>query len=573
MDLKNNSMLFLSQCLSLIGLLAVLCCQTVFANSDFSQAYEAAQSGDYKKAITLWKPLAEQGDPAAQYALAWMYESGQGTEQDYQQAAYWYEQAAQQGNQGAQYVLATMYSKGRGVPLDQQQAVKWFSEAANQGDAISQFKLGVHFQKGLGVKQSDKESFQWFSKAAKQGHITAQISLGKIYQEGRGVTQDYKLAIYWYEEAAKQGNALAQFQLANMYEYGRGTEQDYQKAKMLYLGSANQYAPSAYKVAEFFELGKTGNIDFQRARKWYTKAANKGNSAAQYKLGSMYQNGTGIEPNIHIAIKWYFAAAKQNHAQASYQLGLLYEKGFIGKKGQQIITQDYRKARRYYQTACKLNYNKAYTRLAFLYENGLGVPVNLQQAHALYQKSTEEWGKQRFQALSKQLNCLQTATTKLFSVAIACTDRKAFDQQIKEQKITAIEERSNAWSDIYFTGAVIQGSNELEVSYTKDNLFASAKYTFVGRDKPELINQIRTQLSKKYGEPDARSGEIKQDKASFTWLLDDGVELTINRGWPDTTTFVTYSFPEHLALMTQQKEHPQSMVQEQNKDKLNLDLF
>ncbi len=535
-------------------LLTVLSSQVVFASSEFTQGYEAAQAGDYERAIQLWRPLADEGDPAAQYTLGWMYESGQGVSQNFQQAAYWYEKSAVQGDVAAQYVLATMYDKGTGVVINPQEAVKWFLKAANQGDAIAQFQLGVHFQKGLGVEQSDSESLLWFQKAAKQGHLTAQINLGKIYQSGKGTKQDYRLAIQWYERAATQGDALAQFHLARMHEYGRGSPQDYQLAKSLYLKSANNYyAPSAYKLAEFYELGKGGDINFEKALKWYKQAASKGNHAAQFKLGLMYQNGTGVVQNIHTAIEWYNSAAQQNHAQAFYQLGVIYEQGVVDKNGAQKIKENPPKAAKFYQNASKLDYNLAHARLAYLYENGLGLPADLKLAISLYQQSTEEWAKIRFKALSKQLNCFATATTKLFSVAIACTNREILRQQIKAQNITAIDENINSWSDTYFTGAVIRGSSELEVTYTREDLFVSAKYTFVGRSKPELIARIKNKLSQKHGDPHNQSGDINQGKASFQWFLGDGIELSVNREWPDTTTFVTYSFPENRSLLEKQQ--------------------
>mgnify|MGYP000261205336 CR=1 FL=1 len=134
MELKVNSMLWLLRAIFSLILLTALGSRAALANAEFDQAYKAAQAGNYKQAIMLWQPLAEQGNSAAQYALGWMYESGQGTLQNYPQAAYWYSKAAEQGDVAAQYVLATMYSKGLGVVKDQQQAVKWLLKAAEQGD-------------------------------------------------------------------------------------------------------------------------------------------------------------------------------------------------------------------------------------------------------------------------------------------------------------------------------------------------------------------------------------------------------------------------------------------------------
>lgn len=543
----------------------------IFARAEFTQGYEAAQSGDYKKAIQIWKPLAEGGNTSAQYTLGWLYESGQGVKQNLQQAAYWYTRAAKEGDVAAQYVIATMHQKGKGMPMDLQQAVYWFTQAANQGDAIAQFQLGVFFQQGLGIESNSQQSITWFTKAAKQGHLNAQINLGKIYQSGNGIEQDYIQAIFWYEKAATQGNALAQFYLGFVHEHGHGVKKNHHKANGFYQKSANNhYAPAAYKVAEYFELGKGIEINFEKAIFWYQQAANKGNSAAQFKLGSIYQNGTGTEQNIHTAIEWYNRATLQNHAQAFYQLGAIYDQGITNNDGEEIIKTDKRKAVIYYQKASQLDYNLAFAPLGFLYENGLGIEKDHERARSLYQKSNEKWAKIRYQTLNKQKKCLQNATTKLFSVAIACTNRETFRQQVKSQKITVISENPNDRSDIYFTGAAINGTSQLEVFYTKEKLFVSAVYTFIGRNNTKLITQVHNKLVQKYGQASSRQGEFTQGKVSFQWILKDGIVLTVNREWPDTTTFVTYLHPENKALLDQQYNESRNKIN--SKDNANSDI-
>lgn len=524
-----------------------------FSHADFNTAYEAAQAGNYKQAIALWQPLAEEGDASAQYTLGWMFESGQGVKQNYQRAIFWYMKAAQQGDVAAQYVLAMLYKKGTGITKNSKKAVVWFIKAANQGDAIAQFELGVHFQKGLGIKQDYQQSLYWFQKAAEQGHITSQINLGKLYQSGETVKLDYKKAIKWYEKAAVQNNALGQYHLAHMYEYGSGVKQDLKQAKSFYLQSAqNNYAPSAYKLAEFYELGKGDVIDFKNAIKWYTKAAIKGNSNAQFKLGNLYEMGEGVKKDIRHAITWYIQAANQNHAQAHYQLALIYEQRLQKKSKTQIRKLHYKEVFGHFQKASQLGYLYADTRLAQLYEKGIGTEVNLQKAIELYQKSSDPWAMERYQLLSKQLNCHNNASTELFSVQIACTTRESLRKQIKQQKIIAIDENNNNWSDTYFTGAVIQGSSELQVTYTREGYFVSAKYTFVGRNKPALIGEIKESFINRYGQPDTQIGVESQKAMSFEWIMDDDIHLIVSRSWPDTTTFVYYFLPEKQTLLETQ---------------------
>jgi uncharacterized protein len=80
--------------------------------------YVAYSKGDYATAMSLWRPLADQGNAAAQTNLGWMYQKGQGVPQDNAQAVVWYRKAAEQGDANAQYSLGFMYALGLGVPQE-----------------------------------------------------------------------------------------------------------------------------------------------------------------------------------------------------------------------------------------------------------------------------------------------------------------------------------------------------------------------------------------------------------------------------------------------------------------------
>ena len=54
----------------------------VSESADFQKGLTAAQSGDFATALREWKPLAEQGDSAAQRNLGLMYDNGQGVPQN-----------------------------------------------------------------------------------------------------------------------------------------------------------------------------------------------------------------------------------------------------------------------------------------------------------------------------------------------------------------------------------------------------------------------------------------------------------------------------------------------------------
>ena len=112
-------------------LISALCAQTLAA--DFQTGIEAFERGDYAAALREWRPLAEQGDAKAQYALGLMYDEGMGVPEDDAEAAEWFRKAAEQGLAEAQYTLGFMYANGKGVPKDSVEAVRWLSHGRRTG--------------------------------------------------------------------------------------------------------------------------------------------------------------------------------------------------------------------------------------------------------------------------------------------------------------------------------------------------------------------------------------------------------------------------------------------------------
>lgn len=60
----------------------------------YEEAIAAYESGDYATAVRRLRPLAEQGDPAGQYKVGFMYERGQGLTQDLVLAYMWFDLSA-----------------------------------------------------------------------------------------------------------------------------------------------------------------------------------------------------------------------------------------------------------------------------------------------------------------------------------------------------------------------------------------------------------------------------------------------------------------------------------------------
>lgn len=94
------------------------------------RAAGAYEQRDFALALSLWKPLADQGNAEAQTLLGAMYWQGEGVPRDHTEAARLYLLAAEQGYARAQYNIGFMYGFGEGIPpQDDGQAYKWISLA------------------------------------------------------------------------------------------------------------------------------------------------------------------------------------------------------------------------------------------------------------------------------------------------------------------------------------------------------------------------------------------------------------------------------------------------------------
>jgi TPR repeat protein len=106
------------------------------------RAAGAYERKDFATAVSIWRPIAEQGNAEAQTLLGAMYWSGEGVPRDHREAAKWYLRAAGQGYARAQNNIGFMYGFGEGIPPpDDVQAYKWLSLAIERYTAKNQNRL------------------------------------------------------------------------------------------------------------------------------------------------------------------------------------------------------------------------------------------------------------------------------------------------------------------------------------------------------------------------------------------------------------------------------------------------
>ena len=191
------------------------------AAQDYETGMTAFESGDFERAVRIWEPLAESGDPIAQYSLGKIFESGGGgVPKNYGRAVEWYRQAAGQGVPAAQNNLGLMYAQGRGVARDPTRAADFWRQAGESEHPIAQFNLGLAYFRGEGVAENKAAAEVWFRRAANIGLAEAQYALGQIKRLGLATSPDPGEALNWYQLAAAQGHDKAKEQASKLRRKG-----------------------------------------------------------------------------------------------------------------------------------------------------------------------------------------------------------------------------------------------------------------------------------------------------------------------------------------------------------------
>ena len=137
------------------------------------------------------------------------------------------------------------------------------------------------------------------------------------------------------------------------------------------LAQANAVDPFDAAVAAY------NRNDYATAVSLFRSLAAQGDVMAQYNLGLMYDNGTGVAQDYKEAVRLYGLAAAQGLAKAQSNLGVMYANG-------QGVAQDYKEAVRLYGLAAAQGNAGAQSNLGVMYSNGQGVAQDYVRAHMWY---------------------------------------------------------------------------------------------------------------------------------------------------------------------------------------------
>lgn len=162
--------------------------------------------------------------------------------------------------------------------------------------------------------------------------------------------------------------------------------------------------------------------DLAIAAHYYRMAADKGNTAAAYRLADAYEHGTGVKQNDQEALRWYRFAAERGDKYALLRTGWFYEKG-LGTDTNLAV------AAIYYEAAAERGNEWGYSMLAFLLADGRGVPQDVTRAQHYFEisipKTQDPWAEWKLATIIADKN--PQASQALLRKAAAAGNEKAIE--------------------------------------------------------------------------------------------------------------------------------------------------
>lgn len=277
----------ISRPLASFGLALLLSLGAGPAMAGYDEGLAAYQKRDWPAAMREFKPLAAQGNAAAQARLGHMLFEGLGGTKDDVEALRLLNSAAAAGDSLAQHFLGNAYFTGRAVPKDISQALVWFGRAADKGQPESIHAMGeIHFN-GLGINKDEAKGVEYFKRAAEKGWAASHERLATLSWDGRAMPTDKAKALDHARIAAETGRPVAQFVLGLGYLLGQGGVEK----------------------------------DMTKAAQWFRKAADQGHPQSQHNLGVMYANGHGVPKSMVEAYVWMALSTQRAPAnlKANYE--------------------------------------------------------------------------------------------------------------------------------------------------------------------------------------------------------------------------------------------------------------
>jgi TPR repeat protein len=353
------------------------------------------QFKDDKKSFELFLASASENKDAANW-LAYMYETGRGTDADFDKAMEWYKNAADQGIEYAKKRLENLPKdiasgnayNNAAINATGVKAIKLFEQAYAKGSKEAPFNIGNRYLKGTEVPIDTIKAIEWFKKSAAMDYVEADRSLAKIYYTQKKYPESFEHRM----KSAKSGDASSMNDIGYMYHLGQGTPKNLNEAFKWYAASADKGLGMAmHNVAVMYTYGEGTEKNLLAAKSWHEKAIAAGYKQSEDKLKEVEKllNPSTATTNTTAANP---TTTPKNPVVIPKEESLIND---INRKGVELYNQKkYTEALPVLREAAGKNDPEALYLLGTMYDFGYGVTVNLDAA-IMYYEDAEALGHKK----------------------------------------------------------------------------------------------------------------------------------------------------------------------------------
>jgi TPR repeat protein len=149
----------------------------------FEEGYQAQQKGNWQKAITIYTPLADDGDVRAQTELGNIYSHKEVNKPEL--AFKYFSLAAEQAQPWANTSLGMMYSKGESVKKDEELSLQKLEIAAKAGEPFAMYLLAASYGivgNNLSDEQRNEKIRQYAYAAFERGYDLCAFDMARTYE-------------------------------------------------------------------------------------------------------------------------------------------------------------------------------------------------------------------------------------------------------------------------------------------------------------------------------------------------------------------------------------------------------
>lgn len=164
-------------------------------------------------------------------------------------------------------------------------------------------------------------------------------------------------------------------------------------------------------------------------------------------------------------------------------------------------------------------------------------------------------------------------TLALFGVALKGATRAQLREAFVQGGLLPTRVDDAYWVDTYNPEHALEGASALTAGYVfKSGRFAYAQYAFESFMDSAMVTRVAALVTQKYGRAHTHQGDDGLGEVTYQWNFPQGMTLRVSRGWPDTSTYLTFTDKSAYAQM-QAEQASDALAQSRAKAKAQSRAF